>query len=92
MKFSEKTVKIPKHDCDVVLQWPGGQKLLIQVRRSTADINDYGGSLDVVLPHNVCVTNCAGDDMAPAPSYGPGREHARVAKQLIVGMPEFWYS
>lgn len=82
MKFTERRIKMPKHDADVVLVFPGGQELLIQARPSNAD-GDYPGSLDIVLPDDQAVTNWKGDDMANAPQVRGGRAHEPRQKSTI---------
>ena len=88
MRFEEKLVVMPNHDCDVVLEFPGGDRVVIQARPSNADV-DYNGSLDFILPGNQGVTCWVGDDLEPAPQLNPGkaRQHERIAKQLAMELP-----
>lgn len=81
-KYTEHTVDIPTHDCDVNLKLPNGKVISIQFRPSNADTN-YNGSLDFILPYNEDVTCWQGDDMDPA----PGKGHERYAKQLMMELP-----
>jgi len=85
MKFKEINVNVPKHDCDVVITFPGGETLTVQLRPSNADVN-YNGSLDIILPRDQWVTNWEGDDMQPA--KGARRQACtRYAKQLVTDLP-----
>lgn len=85
MQFKSIPVKLPKHDCDVVIEFPGGKTLTIQARPSNADTN-YNGSLDIILPDNQVVTNWEGDDMKPAMQSGK-QACTRFAKQLVTDLP-----
>jgi hypothetical protein len=85
MKFKEIKVKLPRHDADVVIEFPGGKTLTIQARPSNADVN-YNGSLDIILPDNQAVTNWEGDDMKPAKGVR-GQACTRIAKQLVTDLP-----
>jgi hypothetical protein len=84
-KFKAIHVKAPKHDFDVVIQFPNGTELVIQARPSNADIN-YNGSLDIILPDDTPVTCWKGDDMEAAPK-DRRLEHVRRAKQLVCELP-----
>jgi len=84
MKFSEKKIKVPNHDCDLVLVFPSGKEITIQARPSNADV-DYNGSLDIILPEDQVVTNWKGDNMEPAPASK--LPQCRKAKQLVMELP-----
>lgn len=88
LRFKEIVVQLPKHDADVVIEFPGGEQLTIQARPSNADV-DYNGSLDIILPTDQAVTNWRGDDMEPAPEFHPEGQHpeTRYAKQLVTDLP-----
>jgi hypothetical protein len=79
-------VKMPEYDCDVMLNFPSGKRVMIQSRPSNADVN-YNGSLDVCLPDNQVVTNWIGDSMEAAPKWSRGGAHERLAKQLVMEIP-----
>jgi hypothetical protein len=81
--FSTQLIKIPENDCDIVLQFPSGKELHIQCRPSNADIN-YNGSLDIILPEDMSVTNWQGDDMHPAPLVNRRDKCTHFAKQLVL--------
>lgn len=83
MNFKTIQVEMPHHDCDVLLTFPSGKTVIIQVRPSNADIN-YNGSLDIILPNDQLVTNWQGD-MSPAPAAR--QDHTRKAKQLVTELP-----
>jgi len=85
MKFTEKVIKVPKHDCDVVLEFDGGKRLTIQCRPSNADVM-YEGSLDIILPEDQWVTCWEGDDMQPSKGQKLQSE-TRFAKQLVMELP-----
>ncbi len=93
MKFEEIKVVLPKHDADVVIEFPGGEQLVIQARPSNADVDEegnlYNGSLDIILPDNQAVTAWKDDDMEPAPEFHPEGQHpeTRWAKQLVTDLP-----
>jgi hypothetical protein len=97
MKCDEKTILIPHNDCDVVLKWPGGQTVTIQIRTSNADIGGYAGSLDIILPDDMPVTCWQGDNMEPSKcshvgaSGKPVEECNRIVKQIVAGMDDSWY-
>lgn len=87
MKFKTINVAMPKHDADVVLTFPGGEKVTIQARPSNADMG-YNGSLDIILPDDQAVTCWKGDDMEAAPvAYRKGPAHIRLTKQLCCELP-----
>jgi hypothetical protein len=79
-------VEIPKHDHDVVLEFPGGREILIQSRPSNADKGN-AGSLDIILPGHLLVTSWMGDDMQPAPAPLPERQEDRLTHQLVMELP-----
>lgn len=81
-QFTTTEVRLPDHDCDIVLKFPSGKELLIQARPSNADVN-YNGSLDIVLPDNQAVILWEGDEMQAAKATDPKLPHERVAKQLV---------
>ena len=83
--FKEFKVKIPDHDCDVVLTFPGGKQIVVQSRPSNADVG-YPGSLDIILPEDQWVTNWEGDNMKPAKA-ARRLPHSRFAKQLMMTLP-----
>jgi len=86
-KFIERRIAVPSHDCDIVLEFPGGKQMTIQCRPSNADTN-YNGSLDILLPNNTCVCCWKGQDMEAAPqAKGKGRSHERMADQLVMELP-----
>lgn len=85
-KSSEIKVHIPYHDCDVILVFPNGKELAVQLRPSNADVH-YNGSLDIILPEDTCVTCWKGDDMEAAPAAGSNIPHERIAKQLVLQLP-----
>lgn len=85
MKFKTIDVKMPKHDCDVVLTFTSGKRITLQARPGNADI-DYNGSFDIILPDDQVVTCWRGDDMEPAKRVGK-HEHERKAKQLVIELP-----
>lgn len=85
-KFTEKRIKLPRHDCDVILVFPGGKELTIQMRSSNADVN-YNGSLDIILPENQLVTAWEGDDMKDSKAPNKRRQHQRIAKQFVAELP-----
>lgn len=85
-QFKVEHVKVPKCDCDIVLEFPCGKELTIQCRPSNADRN-YNGSLDIILPENDVVTCWIGDDMKDAPKAKGCRAHERLAKQLVMELP-----
>lgn len=85
-QFKEIRVEVPKHDCDVIVVFPGGKELAIQLRPSNGDIG-YNGSLDIILPLDSVVTNWRGDDMEPAPQFGADCPEIRIAKQLVTDLP-----
>ena len=87
MSFDERTIEMPNHDCDLVLRFPSGKTIVIQSRPSNADVN-YNGSLDIILPENMAVTNWYGDDMEYAPPISQtSPENIRRAKQIVVELP-----
>lgn len=83
-KFTELTVEVPDHDCDITLQFPSGKDVVVQARPSNADTN-YNGSLDIILHDNTHVICWYGDDMADAPEGS--RPHERLCKQLCTELP-----
>ena len=86
-KFKTIQVQLPKHDADVVIVFPGGDKLLVQARPSNAS-EDHNGSLDIILPRDECITCWRGDDMEDAPMMVGGTgAHERLAKQLVTVLP-----
>ena len=85
-KFKQFLVKVPKHDCDIVLQFACGEEINIQCRPSNAD-ECYEGSLDIILPVDQTVTCWEGDDMQPSQQVGDQPE-TRKAKQLVLEMPK----
>jgi len=85
-KFTEKRIKLPKHDCDVVLVFPGGKTLTVQMRPGNADVN-YNGSLDVIYPDNSILTIWDGDDMKDSKAPDKKRQHERVGKQIVTELP-----
>lgn len=89
MQFKEIAVDLPKHDCDVVIRFPGGKELIVQARPSNADVNS-NGSLDFVLPQDQVVTCWKGDDMESAPpasDHMTKDDHIRVIKQMATELP-----
>lgn len=93
MNFEQKVIEVPPHDCDVVLRWPNGVKVTIQIRPSNVDVGGYAGSLDFLLPEPQCVTCWIGDDITPAPIAGGfwREEHERNANRLVAAMYDSWY-
>jgi hypothetical protein len=94
MQFKEIVVELPAHDCDVVVVFPGGEKIVLQARPSNADTKRdrsiYNGSLDFILPRDTHVTAWIGDEMKPSPQASPdcpNRQHERIAKQIVVELP-----
>jgi hypothetical protein len=85
-KDCETRVFVPTEDHDVVIVFPGGKELTVQLRPSNADTN-YNGSLDIILPENDVVTCWKGDDMQAAPKGKNCRTHERLAKQLVTQLP-----
>lgn len=85
-KFTEKRVKVPKHDCDVIIELPGGKELTIQLRPSNCDVG-YNGSLDIILPDDDIVVCWKGDDMEDAPAVDESLPNQRIAKQLVIELP-----
>jgi hypothetical protein len=85
-KFTTQTVKMPKHDSDVELIFPGGQKIVIQARPSNADKN-YNGSLDIILPKDDDICIWEGNDMQPSKMGITGEQHERVGKQIVIELP-----
>ena len=65
MPFKEINVDVPDHDCDILIKFPGGKVLTVQLRPGNADVN-CNGSLDIVLPENQLVTCWEGIDMKDA--------------------------
>lgn len=78
-------VRVPTHDCDIVLSFSCGKELLIQCRPSNADIN-YEGSLDIILPNDQPVACYKGDDLQVSSEFHA--PHIRVAKQLVLELPK----
>ena len=81
-KFSEHTIQLEQHDCDVNLRLPNGEVIAVQYRVE-------GYSIDVCLPQDLSVINWTGDDMEPAPEaekLSAGMPHVRLAKQLCIGL------
>jgi hypothetical protein len=89
MKFKHLEVNVPKHDCDVDLVMPTGERITIQFRPSNGDIG-YEGSLDIILPEDMEVTCWEGDDMQAAKGVR-GQAHTRIAKQLVLELPGIWH-
>lgn len=86
-QFTATRLEVPDHDNDIELVFRSGKRILIQCRPSNADV-DYNGSLDIILPDNMVVTNWFGDDMQPAPATGVGiHDCERMAKQLVLELP-----
>lgn len=85
--FHEHRISIAKaSDSDVVLRFPSGKEITIQVRYSNGDVN-YEGSLDIILPKPTLVTNWVGVDMEPAQAPNPERQHERTGSQLVLEIP-----
>lgn len=84
--FSEIRVRVPRHDADVVIVFPGGKEICIQSRPSNADA-EYNGSLDIVLPENREVTTWKNDDMEPSETIREERQHERYMKQIAMELP-----
>lgn len=86
-KFTTKSIKLPKYDCDIELTFPSGKTITIQSRPSNAD-TDYDGSLDILLPDPQTVTCWQGDDMEPAPAYDKKNTHIRTnVSQIVLELP-----
>jgi hypothetical protein len=85
MSKISRILDIGEKDEDIILQFPSGKTLEIQLRPSNADV-DYNGSLDIILPENQVVTCWWGDDMTPSPMLR--ESHTRWAKQLVMDLPE----
>jgi hypothetical protein len=86
MNFSTKRVKVPNHDCDVILTFSNGKEIHIQCRPSNAD-EGYKGSFDIILPENMNVICWEGDDMEPSKATSPNTPEQRFAKQLVTELP-----
>ncbi len=82
--MSSFRIPVPETDSDIVIVFPNGKELLIQLRPSNADIN-YSGSLDIILPENTVVT-CFKDGLEVAPQV-LGSPCTRFAKQLVCELP-----
>jgi hypothetical protein len=89
--FSTETVHLPDHDCDVVLLFPNGKEVHIQIRPSNAEHYNgfvYNGSLDVILPDNRAVYLYKDDDLEPAPQINiKDHPHGRISKQIVCEIP-----
>jgi hypothetical protein len=85
--FSEVEIQLPKHDADVILVLPNGEKIQVQFRAC-----DEHPSIDICLPYDTSVTNWKGDDMEDAPPINghddPNCQHIRVVKQLVIALKE----
>lgn len=90
--INELRIELHKQDCDLIIVFPGGKTMTVQVRPSNADCGGYrkqpyNGSLDIILPKNQRVICWKGDDMKDAPAASGRREHERLAKQLVTELP-----
>ena len=79
-------VKVPDEDCDIILKFSSGKKVVIQARPSNADIN-YSGSLDIILPRKQVVILWKNFDMAEAPAIDSERQFMRLTKQIVTELP-----
>lgn len=86
----EHIVKLDNYDCNVVIEWPNGHCVTLQIRSSNA-YEKYAGSLDILLPKDMPVVTWKGDDMAPSVATSKKHPEERVMKQMVVSMEEEWY-
>lgn len=91
-KFTTDVINIKEHDQDIILRWPMGQEITIQVRTSNADEGGYAGSLDIILPDDALVTTWEGDEMKPSAAPDARHPEIRLAKQLVLSMDDSWFS
>jgi hypothetical protein len=86
MNCAELKVNVSDGDADVVLVFPDGQEMVIQLRPSNAD-TDYNGTMDIILPRNQSVVNWIGENMEEAPAMNPDKPHIREARHLYTELP-----
>lgn len=85
-KFTEIHQEAPDHDCDFIINFPGGKQLVIQLRPSNAD-EDYNGSLDFILPYNMNIVCFKGDDLQVADVVVSPNN--LFAKQIVAELPTY---
>ena len=85
-KVTEIHQEAPDHDCDFIINFPGGKQLVIQLRPSNAAL-DYNGSLDVILPYSMNIGCYKGDDLEEADVLG--QPNHLFAKQIIAELPTY---
>lgn len=82
----DQRISIPDGDNDVILVFPNGKEIHIQIRPSNADTN-YNGSLDICLPEPATVTTWQDMDLTDSTRTLAGREHIRTVQQLSMEIP-----
>jgi hypothetical protein len=82
----EQRITIPDQDNDVVLVFPNGKEVHIQIRPSNADVN-YNGSLDICLPDQNMMTAWSDMDLTASPCGKDGQEHIRLVQQIALEIP-----
>jgi hypothetical protein len=87
-KFTEIHHQVPDHDCDFIINFPGGKQLVIQLRPGNA-YGDYNGSLDIILPYNQPVACFKGDDLEEAKPIESDLPNHLYAKQIIAELPTY---
>jgi hypothetical protein len=82
-KFSNKTVKLPKHDSDLRVKLPNGLELLIQYRNEndTTDICLTKDGMD-----QKCVVQAFNGDLTEAKKL-PGK-NCCLAEQVLITLPK----
>lgn len=69
---------------DIYIVLPDGRQVTVQYRNYEGDTaTGSGGTLDVVLPEIMAVTNWEGSDMKPAARVNR-QDHVRDADQIMV--------
>ena len=82
----DQRITIPDGDNDVILVFPNGKEIHIQIRPSNADVN-YNGSLDICLPDQNIMTAWSDMDLTAAPCGKDGKEHIRLVQQIALEIP-----
>jgi len=82
-RFGTMEIQLPNYEADIKLVLPNGEHITLQYRLE-------GPSIDVCMPWDTSVTNWKGDDMEDAPPLTEDKAHAhiRMAKQLVIDLPE----